>query len=248
MLELFPAPIRGVSAAMKRGEDLVLGSIILLLSAPLLAAAALAIRAGGPGPILFRQERRGFGGGSFVMFKLRTMQPVAGNSPAQRGDRRVTPVGRVLRRCSIDELPQLWNVLRGEMSLVGPRPHALVHDDAFAALIDGYALRRRMKPGMTGWAQVNGQRGELRDRLGPGTAPGTRPRTRRALEPGVRHVDPAADRDPPAVRSQRLLSRRLYVLGCGGGLFEAREAGFSRSSYRFGYADQNSQNSAHSAE
>jgi lipopolysaccharide/colanic/teichoic acid biosynthesis glycosyltransferase len=110
--------------------------------------------------------RRGFGGQTFGILKFRTMR-VLENGPdirqAQRNDPRVTPLGAVLRRSSLDELPQLWNVLRGEMSLVGPRPHALAHDNHYDALISTYAMRQHVKPGITGWAQVNGHRGETRE-------------------------------------------------------------------------------------
>ena len=148
----------------KRAEDLVLGTLLLVLTLPLMVAIAVAIRLDTAGPALFRQTRRGLNNRPFGILKFRTMVFVPGPEltvlQARRHDPRVTRVGRVLRRTSLDELPQLFNVLKGEMSLVGPRPHALAHDARYAALIAGYAERHRVPPGITGWAQVNGHRGE----------------------------------------------------------------------------------------
>jgi lipopolysaccharide/colanic/teichoic acid biosynthesis glycosyltransferase len=124
---------------------------------------ALAIRLDSPGPVLFRQTRTGLNGRVFRIYKFRTMR-VLEDGPevrqACRGDARVTCVGRILRRTHLDELPQLLNVLRGEMALVGPRPHALAHDQHYGREIPAYRLRFQVKPGMTGWAQMNGARGE----------------------------------------------------------------------------------------
>jgi exopolysaccharide biosynthesis polyprenyl glycosylphosphotransferase len=148
----------------KRIEDLVLGTMLLVLMLPLMVVIAAAIRLDTPGPVLFRQKRRGLNNRAFDILKFRTMVHVPDPEPtvpqARRKDPRVTRVGRVLRRTSLDELPQLLNVLKGEMSLVGPRPHALAHDARYAALIDGYEDRHRVPPGITGWAQVHGHRGE----------------------------------------------------------------------------------------
>ncbi len=132
--------------------------------APLLITAAILIKLDTPGSVIFRQFRRGFNGKPFEIWKFRSMT-VAENgefwcTQAKKGDARVTRVGRFLRRTSIDELPQLWNVLRGDMSLVGPRPHALAHDNYYDEIISNYVYRHHMKPGLTGWAQVNGFRGE----------------------------------------------------------------------------------------
>jgi putative colanic acid biosysnthesis UDP-glucose lipid carrier transferase len=151
-------------AVAKRAEDLVLGTALLLLVLPLMVAIAVAIRIDTPGPALFRQKRRGFNNRPFDILKFRTMVFAPGPDlavpQARRHDQRVTRVGRVLRRTSLDELPQLFNVLKGEMSRVGPRPHALAHGERYGALIAGYADRHRVPPGITGWAQVHGHRGE----------------------------------------------------------------------------------------
>ena len=156
-------PLSGWQAAAKRAEDVSVSLLALILLAPLLLLIAILVKLDSPGPVLFRQERYGFNNNRFLVFKFRSMHPVAGADPlarqAQRNDPRVTRVGAFLRRSSLDELPQLLNVLRGDMSLVGPRPHAAAHNEKYALLIDGYLARHRMKPGITGWAQVNGARG-----------------------------------------------------------------------------------------
>jgi undecaprenyl-phosphate galactose phosphotransferase/putative colanic acid biosynthesis UDP-glucose lipid carrier transferase len=129
---------------------------------PIMAITALAIKFDGKGPVLFLQNRKGFNGRQFVMFKFRTMTVQENGdvvTQATPNDPRVTRIGRLLRAASIDELPQLVNVVRGEMSLIGPRPHALAHDNYFEKLLQDYAFRHHVKPGMTGWAQVNGLRG-----------------------------------------------------------------------------------------
>lgn len=156
-------PLPGWNAVVKRIEDLALGSIFFLLAAPVLVMIALAIRFTMGAPVLFKQQRHGFNNNTFTVFKFRTMtvtQDGADVPQATRGDARVTPLGALLRRTSLDELPQLLNVLRGDMSLVGPRPHAVSHNTHYAQMINGYLGRHRVKPGITGWAQVNGLRGE----------------------------------------------------------------------------------------
>ena len=162
LVELQAAPLTDVDRAIKRLMDIVLGSIAFILLLPVMILAAIAIKLDSPGPVVFRQRRNGFNGKQFVIFKLRTMT-VQEDGPsvaqASRRDSRVTGVGRWLRRMSIDELPQLLNVLHGEMSLVGPRPHAIAHDDQFQSVVADYAFRHHVKPGITGWAQCHGSRG-----------------------------------------------------------------------------------------
>jgi len=163
-VEVEPAPVaRSVS---KRAFDVTVAALALLFVAPLLAACALAIWIEDRGVILFRQRRTGLGGRPFVIYKLRTMrvqEDGPGLAHARRGDARVTRVGAFLRKSSIDELPQLFNVLKGDMSLVGPRPHALAHDQHYGPMIANYHERFRARPGLTGLAQVSGLRGEIHE-------------------------------------------------------------------------------------
>jgi putative colanic acid biosynthesis UDP-glucose lipid carrier transferase len=161
-VELKRGPLTSLEEATKRCIDALFAGFALLALLPLLAIVAIAIKLDSPGPILFRQQRCGFNGRCFQIFKFRTMTVLEDGhyvSQVQFADERVTRVGRWLRRTSIDELPQLLNVLNGDMCLVGPRPHALAHDNEFDKMVRNYAFRRRVKPGLTGWAQVNGCRG-----------------------------------------------------------------------------------------
>jgi len=164
LLHVFERPLSGWGGVWKTVEDRLLGGVILILMLPLMCICALMIKLDSPGPVLFRQKRYGFNNNEITVFKFRTMAHEPAPDPsvpqARRNDPRITRVGAFLRRSSLDELPQLFNVLRGEMSLVGPRPHAVAHNEHYAQVIDGYLGRHRVKPGITGWAQVNGLRGE----------------------------------------------------------------------------------------
>ncbi len=161
-LSLTRAPLGPFEAMAKRWFDLVVSAITLLLLAPLFAVIALAIKHESKGPVFFRQRRRGYNTAEFKIWKFRTMTTLEDGDvieQVKQNDGRVTTVGRLLRRTSLDELPQLVNVLMGEMSLVGPRPHAVAHDRSFEKRIADYPRRLNVKPGITGWAQVNGFRG-----------------------------------------------------------------------------------------
>jgi putative colanic acid biosynthesis UDP-glucose lipid carrier transferase len=156
-------PFHGMDAVMKRVTDIVLASCALLLLAPLMVLLALAVKLTSAGPVLFRQRRYGLNGEEILIYKFRSMtvtEDGAVVTQATKSDKRVTPLGRILRSTSLDELPQLLNVLEGKMSVVGPRPHAVAHNELYRKLINGYMIRHKVRPGITGWAQVNGLRGE----------------------------------------------------------------------------------------
>jgi Undecaprenyl-phosphate glucose phosphotransferase len=161
-IEVQRAPLNGTQRLLKRGVDIVASALALAFFLPLMIVTAVAIKLESPGPALFRQTRKGFNGREFVIFKFRTMTVQENGATiiqATRSDTRVTRLGRILRSSSIDELPQLLNVVRGDMSLIGPRPHALAHDNYFESVLSDYAFRHHVKPGITGWAQCNGARG-----------------------------------------------------------------------------------------
>jgi len=163
VVSVFESPFYGVNGWLKRVEDLVLGSIILLLIAFPMACIALGVKLSSQGPVFFRQRRYGLNGEEIRVLKFRTMtvtEDGAAVTQAKKNDQRVTRFGGFLRRTSLDELPQFINVLMGEMSIVGPRPHAVSHNEMYRRMIHGYMLRHKVKPGITGWAQVNGWRGE----------------------------------------------------------------------------------------
>ncbi len=162
-IEIQRAPLSPRDLIVKRLFDVTFAGIALAIFSPLLLLTAVAIKLDSEGPVIFRQRRRGFNGHEFAIYKFRTMTVLEDGSTvrqAQRDDARVTWLGRLLRASSIDELPQLINVLTGDMSLVGPRQHAVVHDDEYGKLIDNYMYRHHVKPGITGWAQIHGFRGE----------------------------------------------------------------------------------------
>ncbi|WP_020203279.1 undecaprenyl-phosphate glucose phosphotransferase [Cupriavidus sp. WS] len=162
VIDLNSPPQSGITGLLKASFDRAFALAALAGLSPLLLAIAAAVKLSSPGPVLFRQARLGMDGKPFHVYKFRTMvqHRERGVTQAVRGDARITRVGAFLRRTSLDELPQFFNVLRGEMSVVGPRPHAIEHNEIYKEVIDRYMLRHRVKPGITGWAQINGLRGQ----------------------------------------------------------------------------------------
>jgi putative colanic acid biosynthesis UDP-glucose lipid carrier transferase len=157
------SPYSGVDSVVKNVSDFVLASLILILLSPLMLSITLVVKLTSPGPAIFKQRRYGLNGEKIVVYKFRTMKVSEDGSRIQQAhlnDPRITRIGAFLRRTSLDELPQFFNVLQGRMSIVGPRPHAVAHNELYRKLIKGYMLRHKVKPGITGWAQVNGLRGE----------------------------------------------------------------------------------------
>lgn len=163
VISVCETPFKGMDGLVKRASDIVLSLLILMFVSPLLVLAALAVRLSSPGPVIFRQRRYGLDGKEIIVYKFRSMVVVEDGAvvvQAKKGDNRITRVGAFLRKTSLDELPQFINVLQGRMSIVGPRPHAVAHNEMYRKLIKGYMVRHKVKPGITGWAQVNGYRGE----------------------------------------------------------------------------------------
>ena len=156
-------PFTGSNGMLKRLSDIVISLLILTLISPLLLAIAAGVKLSSPGPVIFKQRRYGLDGKEIIVYKFRSMtvcEDGAQIAQARKGDQRVTRLGAILRKTSLDELPQFVNVLQGRMSIVGPRPHAVAHNEMYRKLIKGYMVRHKVKPGITGWAQVNGLRGE----------------------------------------------------------------------------------------
>ena len=163
VISVCETPFVGMDGFLKRGSDLLFSVLILLLITPLLLAIAIAVKWTSPGPVIFKQRRYGLDGEEILVYKFRSMTVTEDGgtvTQATKGDKRITPLGAFLRKSSLDELPQFINVLQGRMSIVGPRPHAVAHNELYRKLIKGYAVRHKVRPGITGWAQVNGFRGE----------------------------------------------------------------------------------------
>jgi putative colanic acid biosynthesis UDP-glucose lipid carrier transferase len=163
VVSLLESPFVGINGLVKRLSDLMIAALLLVLLSPLMLLIAAGVKLGSPGPAIFRQRRNGLDGEEIVVYKFRSMRVQENGAQvrqATRDDPRVTPFGAFLRRTSLDELPQFINVLQGRMSIVGPRPHAVAHNEQYRPIIRSYMVRHKVRPGITGWAQVNGHRGE----------------------------------------------------------------------------------------
>jgi Undecaprenyl-phosphate glucose phosphotransferase len=203
-LEISTQPFSLLDRFLKRTFDLIVAIVAVVLLFPLLLLVSIAIRLDTRGPVLFRQIRHGFNNELIKVFKFRTMKMSNNEEPfrqATRDDPRITRVGRILRRTNIDELPQLFNVIYGDMSIVGPRPHATVHNEAFASQIKMIYRRHNVKPGITGWAQVNGFRGET----------DTREKMQKRIEYDLYYVDHWSIFFDIKIFLMTLLSKKAYV-------------------------------------
>ncbi|WNN42976.1 undecaprenyl-phosphate glucose phosphotransferase [Winslowiella toletana] len=163
VLSITDTPLNGINMVMKRIEDIIVAACILMFISPVLITIAFMVKITSSGPVIFRQVRYGIDGKPIKVWKFRSMSVMENGDKvvqAKKDDSRLTPIGGFLRRTSLDELPQFFNVLFGDMSIVGPRPHAVAHNEQYRSLIKGYMLRHKVKPGITGWAQINGWRGE----------------------------------------------------------------------------------------
>lgn len=163
VVNLRASPIEGTASTLKFIEDIVISVVAIILTAPIMLLIAIGVKLGSPGPVLFKQKRYGIDGREIVVWKFRTMRVMEDGgkvTQATKNDPRVTKLGAILRKTSLDELPQFFNVLQGRMSVVGPRPHAVAHNEEYRKIVDRYMWRCKVKPGITGWAQVNGWRGE----------------------------------------------------------------------------------------
>ncbi|WP_407251040.1 undecaprenyl-phosphate glucose phosphotransferase [Klebsiella aerogenes] len=163
VVPLFDTPLNGINMILKRLEDIIVSSLIITFISHVLLIISCAVKLTSPGPVIFKQTRYGIDGRPIVVWKFRTMNVMENDTNVQqatKNDIRITKLGRFLRSTSLDELPQFFNVFIGDMSIVGPRPHAVAHNEQYRSLIEGYMLRHKVKPGITGWAQINGWRGE----------------------------------------------------------------------------------------
>lgn len=163
VITLYESPFAGINGIIKRVFDLLFSALLLVFISPLLLIISLGVKISSPGSVIFKQKRYGLDGKQIVVFKFRTMTATEDGEivlQATKHDQRITPFGRLLRQSSLDELPQFINVLQGRMSVVGPRPHAVAHNESYRKVIKGYMVRHKVRPGITGWAQVNGFRGE----------------------------------------------------------------------------------------
>ena len=163
VLQVAESPFYGVDGLLKQLFDIVFSIFAVIAISPILIGVAIAVKLSSPGPVLFKQKRYGLNGKRFWVYKFRSMKmnaPDSGTRQATKDDDRITRVGRFIRKTSLDELPQFFNVIKGEMSVVGPRPHTVAHNEHYRKEVRRYMLRHKVKPGVTGWAQVNGLRGE----------------------------------------------------------------------------------------